>query len=61
MSLLLLLSPKEFDPVKHCVLKLGRNGGRDFGGRSEGGEVEALLKVVITLSKILCIMLYFQG
>ena len=30
-------------------------------GRSEGGEVEALLKVFITLSRILCIMLYFQG
>ena len=26
-----------------------------------GGEVEGLLKVVITLSRILYIMLYFQG
>ena len=54
MGLLLLRSLKEFDPF-------GRNGDRDFGGRNGGGEVEALLKVVITLSRILCIMLYFQG
>ena len=56
MGLFLLLSLKEFDPVKYCVLKFGRNGGRNGAG-----EVEGLLKVVITLSRILCIMLYFQG
>ena len=66
MGLLLLLSLKEFNPVKYCVLKFGRNGGRNFGGRNfggrnGGGEVEGLLKVVITLSGILCIMLHFQG
>ena len=63
MGLLLLRSLKEFDPVKYRILKFGRNGDRDFGGRNGGGEVEALLKVtvVITLSRILCIMLYFQG
>ena len=61
MGLLLLRSLKEFDPVKYCVLKFDGNGGRNFGDRNEGGEVEALLKVVITLSRILCIMLYFQG
>ena len=61
MGLLLLRSRKEFDPVKYRILKLCRNCGRDFGGRNGGGEVEALSKVVITLSRILCIMLYFQG
>ena len=61
MGLLLLLSLKEFNPVKYCVLKFGRNGGRNFGGRNGGGEVEGLLKAVITLSGILCIMLHFQG
>ena len=61
MGLLLLRSLKEFGPVKYRILKFGRNGGRDFGGRNGGGVVEALLKVVITLSRILCIMLYFQG
>ena len=61
MGLLLLLSLKEFNPVKYCVLKFGRNGGRNFGGRNGGGEVEGLLKVVITLSGILYIMLHFQG
>ena len=59
MGLLLLLPLKEFDPVKDCVVKFVRNGGRDFGGRNGGGEVEGLLKAVITL--IICIMLYFQG
>ena len=59
MGLLLLLPLKEFDPVKYCVVKFVRNGGRDFGGRNGGGEVEGLLKAVITL--IICIMLYFQG
>ena len=59
MGLLLLLPLKEFDPIKYCVLKFVRNGGRDFGGRNGGGEVEGLLKAVITL--IICIMLYFQG
>ena len=61
MGLLLLLSLKEFDPVKYCILKFSRNGGRNFGVRNGGGEVESLLKVVITLSRIVCIMLYFQG
>ena len=59
MGLLLLLPLKEFDPVKYCVVKFVRNGGRDFGGRNGGGEVEGLLKAVIRL--IICIMLYFQG
>ena len=59
MGLLLLLPLKEFDPVKYCVVKFVRNGGRDFGGRNGGGEVEGLLKAIITL--IICIMLYFQG
>ena len=61
MSLLLLLSLKEFDPVKCCVLKFDRNGGRNFGGKNGGGEADGLLKAVITFSRILCIMLYFQG
>ena len=56
MGLLLLRSLKEFDRVKYRILKFGRNGGRNGGG-----EVKALLKVVITLSRILCIMPYFQG
>ena len=56
MGLLLFPSLKEFGPVKYCVLKFGRNSGRNGGG-----EVEGLLKVVITLSRILYIMLYFQG
>ena len=43
VGLLLLLSLKEFDPVKYCILKFGRNGGRNFGGRNGGGEVESLL------------------
>ena len=30
VSLLLLLSPKEFVQVKHCVLKFGRNEGRNL-------------------------------
>ena len=43
VGLLLLLSLKEFDPVKYCILKFGRNGGRNFGGRNGGGKVESLL------------------
>ena len=61
MSLLLLLSLKEFDPVKYCVLKFVRNGGRDFGGSNGGGEVVGLLKAVITLSKFRVYIIYLTN
>ena len=56
-----MLSLKEFDPVKYCVLKLVRSGGRDFGGSNGGGEVEGLLKAVITLSKFRVYIIYLTN
>ena len=40
-----MLSLMEFDPVKYCVLKFGRNGGRNFGGRNGGGELRVSQKL----------------